>query len=66
FGGRLPGPFTACAGIGLPPYPDSLDPASTATIPDLGRSLIQLWAKYSIPCQTCQVREWTMWFKDEK
>jgi len=24
FGGQLPGPFTACAGIGLPPYPDSL------------------------------------------
>ena len=37
FGGRLPGPFTSCAGIGFPPPPDSLDPASAATIPDLCR-----------------------------
>jgi hypothetical protein len=35
FGVRLPGPFTACAGIGLTPAPDSLDPALAATLPDL-------------------------------
>ena len=30
---RLPGPFTIRAGIGFPPYPDSLDLALMATLP---------------------------------
>jgi hypothetical protein len=45
FGGQLPGPFAACAGIGLPPFPDSLNLALTATIPDLSLWSIPLLAE---------------------
>jgi hypothetical protein len=51
FGGQLPGPFTDGAGIGLPPYPDSLDPALTATTPDLGHWHMYLYVpEYSTGC----------------
>ena len=35
---RLPGPFSLRAGIGLPPYPDSLSPALRPTSPVLSLS----------------------------
>jgi len=52
FGLQLPSPFSFCAGIGLPPYPDSLGPALKRTT--LVRSLF-LWKNSNSFVMNCQV-----------